>query len=366
MDDDLQTYRFGPKPFISAFIHHFSDIVAVNLLMALSFLTIVGIPAAFVAGAAVFLRIFRNEPYSLRRDYFTAFRREFRRSLIVGFAILVLEAASIFAASLYYRMSVGNPLLAIAAILCIALAFVWLASSFYLWPMLAIVDLPAGVIFKNSLQLAFLAAHAAATGAHATSAVPCVYYRPGEESIYRHWTAITEAADLPFFIYNIPQLTGYSLSMPMFRRMLQNERVAGIKCSSESVQDIMHFKKEGGKDFIVFNGPDEQYLAGRIMGADAGIGGTYAAMPELYLKLENLIRERRIDVALNLQRMITAFIARLCAFGSLYGTVKAIVRLDGCDIGDTRAPFLPVSSENPDVVQLYRDIKAAIRDTASW
>ena len=134
-----------------------------------------------------------------------------------------------------------------------------------------------------------LAAHAAETGAHATSAVPCVYYRPGEESIYRHWTAITEAADLPFFIYNIPQLTGYSLSMPMFRRMLQNERVAGIKCSSESVQDIMHFKEEGGKDFIVFNGPDEQYLAGRIMGADAGIGGTYAAMPELYLKLENLI-----------------------------------------------------------------------------
>lgn len=158
MDDDLQTYRFGPKPFISAFIHHFSDIVAVNLLMALSFLTIVGIPAAFVAGAAVFLRIFRNEPYSLRRDYFTAFRREFRHSLIVGFAILILEAASIFAASLYYRMSAGNPLLAIAAILCIALAFVWLASSFYLWPMLAIVDLPAGVIFKNSLQLAFLAA----------------------------------------------------------------------------------------------------------------------------------------------------------------------------------------------------------------
>ena len=211
-----------------------------------------------------------------------------------------------------------------------------------------------------------LAAHAAETGAHATSAVPCVYYRPGEESIYRHWTAITEAADLPFFIYNIPQLTEYSLSMPMFRRMLQNERVAGIKCSSESVQDIMHFKEEGGKDFIVFNGPDEQYLAGRIMGADAGIGGTYAAMPELYLKLENLIREGRIDVALNLQRMITAFIARLCTFGSLYGTVKAIVRLDGCDIGDTRAPFLPVSSENPDVIRLHRDIKAAIRDTASW
>ena len=52
MDDDLQTYRFGLKPFISAFIQHFSDIVAVNLLMSLTFLTIVGIPSAFVTGAA--------------------------------------------------------------------------------------------------------------------------------------------------------------------------------------------------------------------------------------------------------------------------------------------------------------------------
>ena len=40
-----------------------------------------------------------------------------------------------------------------------------------------------------------LAAHAEKIGAAATSAVPCVYYRPSEESVYQHWTKITEAAD---------------------------------------------------------------------------------------------------------------------------------------------------------------------------
>ena len=34
------------------------------------------------------------------------------------------------------------------------------------------------------------------------------------------------------------------------------------------------FKMEGGKDFVVFNGPDEQFVAGRAIGADGGIGGT--------------------------------------------------------------------------------------------
>lgn len=77
--------------------------------------------------------------------------------------------------------------------------------------------------------------------------------------------------------------------MNLFNRMLENPRVAGIKCSSDPAQDILRFKQAGGKDFIVFNGPDEQYAAGRLLGADAGIGGTYGAMPELYMKIDELI-----------------------------------------------------------------------------
>lgn len=211
-----------------------------------------------------------------------------------------------------------------------------------------------------------LARHAQKAGADATSAVPCVYYRLGEESVYRHWTAITEAADLPFFIYNIPQLTGFHLSMGLFTRLLANERVAGVKCSSEPCHDILRFKQAGGEDFIVFNGPDEQFLAGRLMGADAGIGGTYGAMPELYLKLEELIRRGEIEKAQNLQVKVTAFIYRLCSFPSMHGACKTIIRMDGVDIGDPRLPFLPVEEKDPAIVQLYKDIRSAVEETEDW
>ena len=73
-----------------------------------------------------------------------------------------------------------------------------------------------------------LAAHAEKIGAAATSAVPCVYYHLGEESVYRHWTAITEAADLPFFIYNIPQLTSFNLSMNLFNRDVYKRQIFNI------------------------------------------------------------------------------------------------------------------------------------------
>ncbi|MDO5338394.1 MAG: dihydrodipicolinate synthase family protein [Eubacteriales bacterium] len=208
-----------------------------------------------------------------------------------------------------------------------------------------------------------LAEHAEKIGAAATSAVPCVYYRPSEESVYRHWTEITKAADLPFFIYNIPQLTGFNLSMKLFYRMLENERVAGVKCSSDPAQDILRFKLAGGKDFIVFNGPDEQFVAGRILGADAGIGGTYGAMPELYMKMDELINRGEWDKAAQVQAIVTPLIYRLCSFASMHGAVKGIITLDGCPMGNPRLPFLPVSVDDPELIGLYKDIKQAIADT---
>lgn len=217
----------------------------------------------------------------------------------------------------------------------------------------------------STIHSAQLAQHAQEAGADATSAVPCVYYRPSEESVYTHWTEITKAADLPFFIYNIPQLTGFNLSMNLFNRMLENERVAGVKCSSEPTNDILRYKNAGGSDFIVFNGPDEQYLAGRLMGADAGIGGTYGAMPELYLKMEELIRAGKIEEAKQLQVTITMLIYRLCSFPSMYGACKTIIRLDGVDIGDPRLPFLPVDAKDPEILKLYEDIKKAIEEAKS-
>ena len=101
------------------------------------------------------------------------------------------------------------------------------------------------------------------------------------------------------------------------------------------------------------------------MGADAGIGGTYGAMPELYLKLEELIVRGEITKAQELQNTITAFIYRLCSFPSMYGACKTIIGLDGCPIGNPRLPFLPVSSEDPAIIALYKDIRAAVEASKS-
>ncbi len=202
-----------------------------------------------------------------------------------------------------------------------------------------------------------LARHAERIGVNAVSAVPSIYYRLSEASIEAHWDGIMEASDLPFFIYNIPSLTGYDLSMNLFQKMAAKEKVVGVKNSSDSTYQIERFKKLGGEGFVVFNGPDEQFLAGRLMGASAGIGGTYGTMPEMFLACNHCIETGDIPAAQMWQGRINDCISQLLSFPSLYGASKAVItRRYGIDAGLPRLPFLPTAADDPKMIALADQI----------
>ena len=159
-------------------------------------------------------------------------------------------------------------------------------------------------------------------------------------------------------------LAGVALTPSLYKEMLKNPRVIGVKNSSMPVQDIQTFASLGGDDHIVFNGPDEQFLGGRLMGAHAGIGGTYGAMPELFLKLNQLIAEKDLETARALQFAINDIIGVLTsAHGNMYAVIKAVLRInEGLDLGSVRSPLTPVVEADQEVIQraaqLIQDTKA--------
>lgn len=196
---------------------------------------------------------------------------------------------------------------------------------------------------KESIELA---KHAESIGADAVSAVPSVYYHLPAESVKLHWEAIINATDVPFIIYNIPQLTGFDLSPAMLAEFAENEKVIGVKNSADPVFLMERYRVAAGDDFIIFNGSDEQFVGGRIMGADAGIGGTYGCMPELFVALDKLVNENKFEEAKKLQYKINDCIFDLLACKSLYGAAKQVISLRfGIDCGQPRSPFLPVSED---------------------
>lgn len=198
-----------------------------------------------------------------------------------------------------------------------------------------------------------LAQHAESLGVDALAMVPGIYYRLNPETVRKYWMDVLNATKkVPLFIYNIPGTTnGFNLPTPLFEEMLATGRIAGIKNSSNEVQDILRFRVAGGEDVAIFNGPDEQYLAGRLMGASGGIGGTYGFMPELYLKLENLIRAGDIDKAYRLQKEITGVVLYALKAASMRAAAKGVLRLRGIETGDVRAPLLPLRPTDGAIIE---------------
>ena len=207
------------------------------------------------------------------------------------------------------------------------------------------ITIIAHIACNNTAESCELAAHAESLGVDAIASIPPIYFKLPPYAIAKYWNDMSAAApNTEFIIYNIPQLAGVALPTSLLNEMMKNPMVVGVKNSSMPTQDIQMWRDEAikqNREFVVFNGPDEQLISGLVMGATGGIGGTYGAMPKLYIKLYNLVKEGDLATALEIQNLCCRIIYKMCsAHGNMYAVIKAILRkLGGPDCGSVRAPL---------------------------
>ena len=220
----------------------------------------------------------------------------------------------------------------------------------------------AHIACNNTADSQELAAHAESLGVDAIASIPPIYFKLPPHAIAKYWNDMSAAApNTDFIIYNIPQLAGVSLTVPLLKEMLKNERVIGVKNSSMPTQDIQMWADEGA---IVFNGPDEQLISGLVMGAVGGIGGTYGAMPELYVELYRCVKDGELNKALEIQNDCCRIIYKMCSgHGNMYGMIKEILRLlGGPDCGSVRAPLAELIESD---LAIAKDCAAMIREAVA-
>lgn len=223
------------------------------------------------------------------------------------------------------------------------------------------VTIIAHVACNNTADSMELASHAEKLGVDAIAAIPPIYFHLPDYAIAQYWNDISSAAPhTDFVIYNIPQLAGVALTEKLLQEMLKNPCVIGVKNSSMPTQDIEVWRRSGA---VVFNGPDEQLLSGLAAGANGGIGGTYAVMPELYLAIYRLFQEGKIAQAREIQDECLKIIERMCACkGNMYAVIKEILRIQGGpDIGGVRKPLYALQPEDmPKIQACAMDIQKLI------
>ena len=141
--------------------------------------------------------------------------------------------------------------------------------------------------------------------------------------------------------------------MKLFEEMRKNPKVIGVKNSSMPVQDIQMFCQAAGKNYIVFNGPDEQFISGRVIGAEGGIGGTYGAMPELFLKMDEYVKAGELGKACEMQYAVNEIIYKMCsAHGNMYAVIKDVLKKnEGLELGGVREPLPSLLDTDSAVVE---------------
>ena len=148
--------KTGLALFFDALFRNFFDFIKLSLLFTLFCLPVITIPAAMTALSKIAFLMSRDEHYFLWMDFRDAFKKEFVHSTILGwlyFAALGLTAASTYVSA---TQAENNVFLYVPLVLASVAFILLLLTGFYIFPMLAAIDLTPVQAAKNAFLLAIL------------------------------------------------------------------------------------------------------------------------------------------------------------------------------------------------------------------
>jgi N-acetylneuraminate lyase len=183
-----------------------------------------------------------------------------------------------------------------------------------------------------------LAAHAERVGANAIASVPPFFYPCSAEAIFQHYSNIAKRSRLPLLLYNIPALTGVTVTPRMMLQLMEIPTAAGMKFSSNDLFQMHQILELGQGRLNVLSGSDEIFLAALAMGAHGAIGLTINFMPKLFMDIFSSFQAGEMEKAQRAQFAACRIIAVLTQY-SVIPAAKEIMAWRGFNCGQARGPL---------------------------
>jgi 4-hydroxy-tetrahydrodipicolinate synthase len=137
----------------------------------------------------------------------------------------------------------------------------------------------AGAGGNSTAEAIELTQRAKAVGADATLQVVPYYNKPTQEGMYRHFTKIAEAVDLPVILYNVPGRTVADMSNETILRLAQVPGIIGVKDATGNIDRAAHLIKAAPAGFAIFSGDDPTAIALMLLGGHGNISVTANVAP---------------------------------------------------------------------------------------
>lgn len=200
-------------------------------------------------------------------------------------------------------------------------------------------------------RAARLAEHAAHQNVEAICCVPPFFYQQTDKNIAEHYRIVAAAADLPLFVYNLPQATGVEISPDLLRRIQETvPQLKGLKHSSQIFPNVKTFANMNLNCLI---GNSQLMLPALTIGATGCVDGPPIVAPEYWVEIWKAYKEgdlKRAEVAQDRAGRLWNSLDK-CG-GGFHSLAKAALseRL-GIQCGAARQPGAPLTNEQKTVLR---------------
>jgi 4-hydroxy-2-oxoglutarate aldolase len=205
---------------------------------------------------------------------------------------------------------------------------------------------------ESARETIYLTNKLAELGAQAALVVTPFYYggKMNNEALIKYYTAVADNTEIPVLLYNVPKFTGVNISTEVLSILAEHPNIAGIKDSSGNVNQLGQYLNIVDNAFNILVGTAGALLGALTLGCKGGILALANIAPEKCVEIYNLVQERKIREARELQlRMIPVNHATTVVYG--ISGLKYAMDLLGYKGGETRLPLLPLKEEEKDKIR---------------
>lgn len=223
------------------------------------------------------------------------------------------------------------------------------------------IPLVAGINSTNTEDSLVLGLAAKRCGFDAVLVAAPYYCQPTQEELIHHVVVLDEAIDLPVMLYNFPDRTGTPMDRDFLDAVASRPNIQSIKESTGSMERLHTLMTEYSDELQVCCGMDDQILEFFTWGAPGWVCGAANFLPREHVAIyEACVKEKDLEKGRALVRQMLPLLNLLEQGGKFCQCIKYGCELAGFDVGQTKAPLLPLTGdEQSDMKAIYEQLVAS-------